>query len=131
MTIELTWLIPDSILLSRWIDDVSRQDLKLLIDDLSVIFAVAPRLVHTIIDLTDARSIEYEALAIYMASDAPRHPRRGRIAIVDPPPDAISVIEILNNAARQQMLVVFETQQQAREFLLANDSPAPLLDRED
>ncbi len=82
MPIKLSWLVPDKILLSRWSGEITVQDMQILVDELGIILDTAPRLVHSIIDLSEVQRIHDEAAYYYFRSRIPRHPRRGRVALV-------------------------------------------------
>lgn len=130
MTIELTWIIPGKILLSRWYGEITPADMQVLLDELAVAFENADGLVHTMIDLSNFSHTTPEAVAIYANSEITRHPRRGRIAMVM---TTISpLIKRLSGMANQQagleMIRLFTSRSEAQHFLLTHDTPPPPLD---
>ena len=125
MPIELSWLIPDKILLSHWSGMVSVADLRVLIEELSIILDEAPGLIHTVIDLSEVRAISDEVVQLYATSSPARHPRRGRIGVVSPSPEAAALGDLINRSAQREMIRFFETQTAARDFLLSHNEPPP------
>lgn len=127
MSIELSWLIPDKILLSRWSGHVSTDDMRLLIEELSIILSGSGTPIHTLIDLSDVHSISPDVVAVYAGSQVPLHPRRGRIAIAGSAPGLVELGRRLNEGAQRELVRLFPTRAEARDFLLRNDTSPPLL----
>lgn len=126
MSIELTWLVPDQILLSCWTDVVTEDDMRVLVEELIIIFDAADRLIHSVIDLAAVRSFNDAAIYLYYQSPAAKHPRRGRIAVVKPPLQGQIMADVLNRVAQRELVRLFDTREDARDFLLTNDSPPPV-----
>jgi hypothetical protein len=97
MTIELSWLVPDTTLLSHWID------------------------------LSDCRHINDDAVYHYFRSPIPRHPRRGRIALVGASFHSQALADVLNRVSHHEMFQAFDSRHEARAFLLHHDTPPPSL----
>lgn len=127
MPIEFLWMIPNKILLSRWYDDVTVEDAIVLTDELAVVFEEADTLIHTVIDMREITEMDPDFLKAYFASPASAHPRRGRVAIVQPPDHLLPLVARANQMAGRDLVRVFETRSAAREFLAAHDSPPPPL----
>jgi hypothetical protein len=127
MPIELSWLVPDAILLSQWSGDITPPDVGVLVDELGIILDNAPRLIHTVIDLSDARRINDDAVYSYFRSPIPRHPRRGRIALVGASFHSQALADVLNRVSEHEMFRLFNSRDEARDFLLRHDTPPPAL----
>jgi hypothetical protein len=127
MPFEFIWLIPNKILLSRWYGAVTVDDARVLTDELAVVFDEADTLIHTVIDTRDLTDFDPEFLKAYFASPAAAHPYRGRIAIVQAPTQWLSLVDHANQMTGRMLARVFETRDEARDYLLANDSPPPPL----
>jgi hypothetical protein len=127
MPIEFIWLIPEKILLSRWSGDITPDDIRVLVDELSVTFQVAQNVVHTIIDLNDFYHTTPEAMAVYSDSEIPAHPYRGRVAVVGASEISHRLSALVNRRSQRDMVRVFETREEALKFLLTNDTPPPRL----
>jgi hypothetical protein len=125
MPIELIWLLPDAILLSRWSGDITEHDATVLVDELGIILDNAPRVVHTILDLSEARHVDDDAIYYYFGSRIPRHPHRGRVALIRASFHGQAIAEVLNRVSQQEMFRLFDSREEAREFLLAHDTPPP------
>ncbi|WP_119068028.1 hypothetical protein [Aggregatilinea lenta] len=126
MPIELMWLIPDQILLSRWTDDVGPADMQVLVEELGIILDAADRAVHSLLDLTEVRTIQPAVLPTYLQSPIPTHPHRGRLAIASTRDDIATLIEELNRRAGSEAAREFATRAEAREYLLSfEEPPAP------
>lgn len=127
MPIELTWMIPDQILFSRWSEDVSPGDMHVLVEELGIILDAADRTIRTLIDLTDVRTIHSDVLPIYLQSSIPRHPRRGWIALAGTLEGIQALVERLNKNTGREMVRLFATRAEARDYLLSHDTPPPAL----
>jgi hypothetical protein len=127
MPIELSWMIPDQILLYRWFGDISDEDLRVVIEELKIIFDTAPRPVHTIVDTSEAEHVSSDLLYIYMQSPVPTHPRCGRIAIVSGSFEAQAITDMINQLSQREMFRLFDSRASARDFLLSHDTPPPTL----
>ncbi len=127
MPIEFSWLLPDKILLSRWSGDITEQDVRVLVDELGVILDNAPRLVHTIIDLSEVGRIHDETVYYYFNSRIPRHPRRGRVALVRASFHGRALADVLNRVSQHELFRLFESREEARDFLLRHDTTPPAL----
>jgi hypothetical protein len=125
MPIELIWLLPDAILLSRWSGDITEHDAYVLVDELGIILDNAPRLVHAILDLSEAGDIDDDAIYYYFGSRIPRHPHRGRVALIGASFHSQALADILNRVSQQEMFRLFDSREEARAFLLAHDTPPP------
>lgn len=125
MPIDLSWLIPDTILLSRWSGDITSRDILFLIDELGIILDAAPRIVHSLIDLSNAGRIDDEAAYAYFRSRIPTHPRRGRVALVGATFQGIALADIFNRVSNREMFQLFDTREEARDFLLHHDTVPP------
>jgi hypothetical protein len=127
MPIELSWLVPDAILLSHCTGDITLSDMSLLVDELRIILDNAPRLVHTIIYLSNARRINDDAVYYYFRSPIPQHPRRGRVALIGASFHSQALADVLNRVSEREMFRVFDSHDEARAFLLRHDTPPPAL----
>jgi len=127
MPIELTWLIPDKILLSRWIGDVSEEDMHVLVDEIGVVLDTATSLIHTVIDLSEVRHVSIGVAQVYLQSRIPTHPHRGRIGMVRSNVEGATVADLVNRLSRREMVRFFSTRGEARDFLLSHDTPPPPL----
>jgi hypothetical protein len=127
MPIELSWLVPDAILLSHWSGDITQADVGVLVNELGIILDNAPRLVHTIIDLSGTRRINDDAVYTYFRSPIPSHPRRGRVALVGASFHSQALADVLNRVSQHEMFRVFDSRDQAHDFLLKHDTPPPAL----
>jgi predicted phosphohydrolase len=126
--IELTWLLPDKILLSRWTGVVSEDDMRVLVEELTIIFDAATGLIHTVIELSDVSHISTEGIYLYIQSSISHHPHRGRICMVNPTFESEVLADMTNRVFQREMVRVVETREQARDFLLGHDTPPPNLD---
>ncbi len=127
MPIELSWLIPNKILLSRWSGDVSADDMRLLVEELGIILPDSSAPIHTLIDLSDAHSVAPDVVAVYAGSPVALHPNRGRIAIAGEVPGMVELGRRLNESAQRELVHLCATRAEARDFLLRNDTPPPPL----
>jgi hypothetical protein len=127
MPIELSWLLPDAILLSQWSGDITEADMRVLIDELGIILENAPRLVHTIIDLSESGHVHDDAIYYYFRSRIPRHPHRGRVALVGASFHGQALADVLNRVSQREMIRLFDSRDDARDFLLNHDSAPPAL----
>jgi hypothetical protein len=127
MPIELVWLIPDTILLSRWSGHITKRDVLFLVDELGIILDAAPRIVHSIVDLSDAGRIGDEAAYAYFRSRIPTHPRRGRVALVRAAFQGVALADIFNRVSNRELFRLFDTREEARDFLLHHDTVPPAL----
>ncbi len=127
MPIELTWLIPNQILISRWSGDVSPSDMNVLVEELAIILDAADRPIHTLIDLTNVDSIHPDVLPIYLQSSIPEHSLRGRIALAGTLAGIQTLVDRLNQTTGREMVRLFATRAEARDYLLSHDTPPPAL----
>ena len=127
MPIELIWLIPNKILLSRWTGRVEVDDMRVLIEELLIIFDEAPTVIHTVLDMSNVEYISSDAFYLYLQSPAARHARRGRIGLVQPSFQATMLADLMNQLSRRELIRVFETREAARDYLMGHDSPPPTL----
>jgi hypothetical protein len=127
MPIEITWMIPDKILMSIWRGEITQDDMRILVEELGIILDTASDVVHTIIDLSDVSRIHDEAAYYYFGSRIPRHPNRGRIALVRAPLQGAVLADAFNRVSDREMFRLFETRDEARAFLLRHDTPPPAL----
>jgi hypothetical protein len=114
MPIELIWLLPDAILLSRWSGDITEHDACVLVDELGII-----------LDLSEAGYIHDDAIYYYFGSRIPRHPLRGRVALIGASFHSQALADILNRVSQHEMFRLFDSREEAREFLLTHDTPPP------
>lgn len=128
MPIELRWLLPEKILLSRWTGEVSEDDVRVLIEELNIIFGAANGLIHTVIELVEVSHISTDGIYQYIQSDVSQHPKRGRICVVYPTFESEVLADMMNRVFQREMVRLFETREAARDFLVAHDSPPPSLD---
>jgi hypothetical protein len=127
MPIELTWMVPDKILLSRWIGTITNDDMAILMDELRIVLDNASGLVHTVIDLSEATSISPDVVYLYIQSQIPSHPRRGRIGLVGTTFQSEALADLLNRISQREMVRLFSGRLTARDYLLRNDTPPPML----
>jgi len=127
MPIELSWLIPDKILLCLWTGEISAEDGRVLVEELGIALDVAAVPVHTVIDLSEARHISAEVAQLYVHSRLPAHPCRGQIGIVRSTTDSESVTDLVNRLSKRVIVRAFATREEARNYLLSHDVPLPPL----
>jgi hypothetical protein len=127
MPIELIWLVPDKILLSRWIGTITNDDITILMDELRVVLDNADRLVHTIIDLSESTAISPDVIYLYVQSQIPSHVNRGRIGLIGASFQSEALADLLNRISQREMVRLFSTRTAARDFLSRNDTPPPVL----
>ena len=127
MPIEFTWIVPDKILLSRWWDHVSEDDMRVLVEELGLILDSAEQLIHTVADMSDIKSMDDDAVYYYFRSRIPTHPRRGRVAMVNPPFQSAVLTDMFNRVSEREMFRQFGTRDAARAYLLSHDTPPPAL----
>jgi hypothetical protein len=127
MPIELSWLIPDKILLSRWMGDISGEDMRVLVEELRIVLDGADFPIHTVIDLSEARHVSSEAADVYLQSPIPTHVHRGRIGMVKSNVEGEIVATLVNRQAHREMVRMFDTRDEACAFLLDHDTPPPPL----
>ena len=120
MPIEVRWLRPNHILISRWYGKITRQDIVVLVEELERIFQNAPRPVHTLIDMREAESYEKGVVELYFDSPVPTHPNRGTLAVVNAPLPLLSLIEEANRLAGYTVVHLFDDYQSAQQFLLSD-----------
>jgi len=125
--IELSWLIPDKILLSRWTGDITEEDMRVLVEELEIVLDSAALPIHTVIDLSEARHVSTEAAYVYLQSSIPAHVHRGRIGVVKANIEAKAVADLVNRISRREMVRMFATRDEACRFLLNHDNPPPPL----
>jgi hypothetical protein len=127
MPIELTWLVPDLIILSRWIGHIKEDDMLVLVDELGLILDSAARPIHSVIDMSDVIDISPNAAYSYIQSRIPTHPRRGRIGLVGTTFQSQVLADMLNRITRLELFRLFDTRAEARDYFLLHDSPPPPL----
>lgn len=127
MPIELTWLVPDMVILSRWIADVTEDDMLVLVDELGLILDTATRPIHTVIDMSDVMDISPNAGYGYLQSRIPTHPNRGRVGLVSPSFQGQVLADMLNRISQLEQFRFFDTRAEARDYLLIHDTPPPPL----
>jgi hypothetical protein len=127
MPIELTWLIPDKILLSRWTDDITVEDMCVLVEELRIVLDAAAFPIHTVIDLSEVHHIPTETAYVYLQSQIPAHPHRGRIGMVRSNSEDEIVANLVNFLSQHEMVRQFSTRAEARDYLLSHDTPPPPL----
>jgi hypothetical protein len=125
MPIELSWLLPDTILLSRWSGEITEHDMQVLVEELGIILDTAPRLIHTLIELSEARHIQSEAAYYYFRSRIPTHPHRGRVALVQAPFQGAALADVFNRVSGRELFRIFNTRDEAYDFLRRHDTPPP------
>ncbi|MBN1681515.1 MAG: STAS/SEC14 domain-containing protein [Anaerolineae bacterium] len=130
MAIEITWLIPDKIVLSRWTGEVTVEDVEMMVEELGITFENSRHTIHSMIDLSNFSHTSREAMTAYLNSPIPTHPRRGRVAVVGSSSEAIDLADYVNSALKLDMVRLFETHEKARAFLLEHDTPPPALNSE-
>lgn len=123
MPIELSWLIPDRILLSRWTGDISTEDVRVLVEELGIALDAAAVPIHTVIDLSEARHMPTETASLYLQSRLPAHPCRGLIGIVGSTLDGEIVTDLVNWLSLRERVRTFATREEARLYLLSHDNP--------
>ena len=128
MPIELTWLLPDKILLSRWTGEVSEDDMRVVIEETRIILEAANGLIHTVVELVDVNHISTDGVYLFIESNIPKHPNHGRICVVNPTFESEVLADMTNRVFQLDMLRLFDSQEEARDFLLAHDNPPPALD---
>jgi hypothetical protein len=127
MPIELSWMIPDKILLSRWTGDISAEDVRVLVEELGIALDTAAIPVHTVIDLSEARHLSTETARVYLHSRLPTHPCRGQIGIVRSTIEAENAADLGNRLSQHETVRTFATREEARSYLLSHDVPPPAL----
>ncbi|GEM_PF-4580038 len=128
MPIEIRWLVPNHILISRWYGVVTHQDMLFLIEDLENILDNAPRPIHTLLDMNEAEGYEESIVELYINSPIPYHSNRGTLALAHAPERFLPLVERLNSLAGRTLIYLFDDYQSARQFLLsggASDTQAP------
>ena len=119
MPIEIRWLKPNHILISRWYGKVTCQDMTVLVEELGRILQNAPRPIHTLLDMREAEGYEKGVVELYFNSPVPTHPNRGTLAVVNAPPPLLSMIEDANRIAGYKVVYTFNDYQSAQQFLLS------------
>ncbi len=120
MPIEIRWLVPNHILFSRWYENITRQDIFVLIEELERILQNAPRPIHTLLDMSEAESYEEGVVELYVESPIPKHPKRGVLAMVRTPTPLLPLVEKANVLAGRTIIYLFDDYQSARQFLLSD-----------
>lgn len=124
MPIEIRWLRPNHILISRWYGRVTRRDMVILLEELQRILQSAPRPIHTLLDMSGAESYEEGVVELYIESPVPKHPRRGMLALVRPPAHFLPLAEKANALAGRTIIYLFDDYQSAQQFLLSDNATA-------
>lgn len=127
MPIELTWMIPDKILLSRWCGPIDDYHIIVMVEEMGIILDNTRSLVHTLIDLSEVGHISPNMIILYLKSRVPFHPRRGRICGCWPTMEGEILADLLNRITQHEMIRLFPTREAALEFLITHDSPPPPL----
>lgn len=127
MPVELTWMQPDKILLAQWIGAVSDEDVRVLFEELRIIFDHSDMPVHLIIDLNDVTDLSPDAPYIFLQSALPAHSQRGRIGLVGSRLRAQVMADLVNRVLALEMMRLFKNRSLARDFLLQHDTPPPRL----
>ena len=123
MPIEIRWLKPNHILISRWYGRVTRQDMIVLIEELQRILQNAPRPIHTLLDMSGTESYEEGVVELYIESPVPKHPHRGVLALVHAPAHLMPLVEKANHLAGRTIVYLFDDYQSAQKFLLSDETP--------
>lgn len=123
MPIEIRWLRPNHILISRWYGQVTCQDMLILTEELMRILDNAQGLVHTLLDMSEAESYEEGMAELYVNSPVAQHANRGRLAVVCMPQNLWPMVEKANRLAGRTILPLFDDYQMAQQFLLSNEAP--------
>ncbi|MBN1565220.1 MAG: hypothetical protein JXA10_15350 [Anaerolineae bacterium] len=126
MSIEITWMIPQRILLASGGEPITESDMQVFVEEWRFILDAASRLIHTIWDLSNVQTITESVPYIYYDSRIPEHPRRGRTALINPNFQGRVQADILNRISGHELFRAFESRDAARDFLLAHDSPPPV-----
>ena len=121
MPIEIRWLRPNHILISRWYGRVTCQDMIILVEELQRILQNAPRPIHTLLDMSGTESYEEGVVELYIESPVPKHPRRGMLALVRAPAHFMPLVEKANTLAGRTIIHIFDDYQSAQQFLLSDD----------
>jgi len=127
MPVELTWMQPDKILLTRWISAVGDDDVRVLFEELRIILDHAETPVHLIIDLSDVTELSPDTPYIFLQSAIPAHSQRGRIGLVGSRLHAQVMADLVNRVLAHEMMRLFRDRTLARDFMLEHDSPPPKL----
>lgn len=125
MSLELSWLIPDKILLLSWADTVTDDDMRILIEELVIILDAADQVIHSVIEMAGAHTFSDSIIYEYYQSPAAHHPQRGRIALVQPTFQLKVLADVVNRVSESELFHTCATREEACAFLLANDSPPP------
>jgi hypothetical protein len=125
MPIEITWMIPQKILLACGAEPITEDDMHVFIEEFSIILDAADRLTHTVLDLSHVKTIDDAIAYVFYGSRVPEHPRRGRIGMVNANFQGRVQADILNRISGREMFHLFDSRETARTFLLTHDSPAP------
>ncbi|HEX3054336.1 MAG TPA: hypothetical protein VHP83_27010 [Aggregatilineaceae bacterium] len=126
MPIELTWMLPDKILLARWYGMVRAEDASIFLEELSLILDEAPRLLHIVLEASELIDVTMDAVYLYLGSNINFHPRRGRIAAVGGGYRVEIVADVINRISQYDLIRLFRTREEAQDFLLSHDTPPPV-----
>ncbi len=127
MPIEITWLVPDKIVLERWFGTIDDNHTRIMIEEMSLILDTAQAPVHTLLDLSEVGHISPSLIYLYLQSSIPRHPNRGRICGFSPTVESEILADLLNRITQRELLRLFSNREEARAYLLSHDSPPPPL----
>lgn len=127
MPVELSWLVPDKILLSRWTGDITNEDIAVLIEEMEIVLDAANTLIHAVVDVSRAGNLNPALIYLFLESRIPYHAWRGRLAVVPLSSQAERLVGLLNHLAHRELARLFDTRELARDYLLAHDTPPPSL----
>jgi hypothetical protein len=127
MPIELTWLVPDKIMLERWSGAIDDYHAGVMIEEMSLILDTAHAPVHTLLDLSEVGHISPSLIYLYLRSSLPRHPNRGRMCGFNSTVECEILADLLNRITQRELLRLFPTRDAARNYLIGHDSPPPPL----
>jgi hypothetical protein len=127
MPIELTWLVPDKIVLARWHGAIDDYHAGVMIEEMCLILDTAHSLVHTLLDLSEVGHISPSMIYLYLQSPIPKHPNRGRMCGFNATVEGEILADLLNRITQHEMIRLFTNREDARNYLLGHDSPPPPL----
>jgi len=127
MPVELTWLVPDKIMLERWVGAIDDYHTRVMIEEMTLILDTAHAPVHTLLDLSEAGHLSPGLIYLYLQSPIPRHPNRGRMAGFSPTVESEILADLLNRLTQHDLIRLFASREEARCYLLSHDSPPPPL----
>lgn len=122
MPIELTWFIPNRILLMSWSGQVTADDICIMIDELSVVYNHVDGYLHAIIELYEVEHVDPHVVQVFIHHPAFSDPHRGQVALVRLPHQFLPIVIEANKIAQEQFVHIFETRIAAQNFLLTLDA---------